>query len=131
MSLQSCYQATRRGEKQFLNDITPGDQLFVINEHSDRSKSYCEWIVTDKVDWFGHREVESQGHGGRMTAQMLLRREREVHTRCPSHLPNLDVPDNHGAYTEQAQRAAKAVGDLHAREASDAMSAKYRRLARR
>lgn len=131
MSLKPYYPATRGGEKNFLRDIKPGNQLFVVNEHADNSKSYSEWIVTDKIDWLGHREVKSPSHGGRMTAQSLLRKERKVLTQRPSHLPNLDVPDNHGAYTEDAQRAARLVGDLHAMEASAAMSEQYKRLARR
>ncbi|MER6098361.1 hypothetical protein ABT154_21385 [Streptomyces sp. NPDC001728] len=131
MSLKPYYQATRGGEKSLLRDIKPGDQLFVINEHSDRGKTYSEWVVTNKIDWLGHREVESPSHGGRMTAQSLLRKEREVLTQRPSHLPNLGVRDNHSAYTEEAHRAAKLAGDLHAREASASMSERYRRLARR
>jgi len=131
MSLKPYYQATRGGEKNFLRDIQPGDKLFVINEHSDRGKTYSEWVVTNKINWLGHREVESPTHGGRMTAQSLLRQEREVLTQRPSHLPNRGVRDNHSAYSEEAHRAAKLVGDLHAMEASTALSEHYRRLARR
>ncbi|MFE7510172.1 hypothetical protein ACFU8I_02925 [Streptomyces sp. NPDC057540] len=131
MSLQSSYKATRGGEKNFLRDIQPGDQLFVINEHSDRGSTYCEWIVTDKVDWLGHREVQSPGHGGRMTAQMLLRRERDVYTQRPSHLPNLDVRETHDAYTEEGQAAAQRIGNVRHAQTADALAAKYRRLARR
>jgi hypothetical protein len=130
MSLQPYYQATRGGEKKFLRDIKPGNQLFVINEHSDRGKTYSEWVVTSKVNWLGHREVESPSHGGRMTAQSLLRQEREVLTKRPTHLPNLGVRDSHSAYSEDAHRTAKLVGDLHAMEASNALAERHR-LARR
>lgn len=131
MSLQYNYQATRRGEKQFLRDIKPSDRLYVINDHQDGGKSYSEWIVTDKIDWLGHRVVESPSHGGRMTAQSLLRQERKVFSECPSHLPNRGAKVRHDAYTEEAQRAAKLVGDLHAMEAATALADRYKRPARR
>ncbi|MER5312695.1 hypothetical protein ABT034_33535 [Streptomyces sp. NPDC002773] len=131
MSLKSSYQATRGGEKNFLRDIKPGDQLFVVNEHSDRGKTYSEWVVTNTHSFMGYREVKSPSHGGVMTAQSLLRKEREVLTQRPSHLPNRGARDSHDAYTEDAQRAAKLVGDLHAMEASDALSDHYRSLTRR
>jgi hypothetical protein len=126
MSLQPLYQATRGGEKKFLRDIKPGNQLFVVNEHSDGSKSYSEWVVSNKTDWLGHREVESPSHGGRMSAQSLLRKEREVLTKRPTHLPNLGVRDSHSAYTEDAHRTAKLIGDLHAMEASNALAERHR-----
>ncbi|MFE9738831.1 hypothetical protein [Streptomyces sp. NPDC006477] len=130
MSLKPYYTATRGSEKDFLRDIKPGDHLYVVNEHSDRGKSYSEWIVTNKR-FLGALEVKSPAHGGTMTAQRLLRLEREVLTQRPSHLPNRGAKDRHDAYTEDAQRAAKLVGDLHAMEASTALSEHYRSLARR
>ncbi|KAA6216409.1 hypothetical protein [Streptomyces filamentosus] len=125
MSLKSTYQATRGDERKFLRDIQPGDHLYVINNHSDRGDTYSEWIVTNKRSIMGHREVESPSHGGVMSAQSLLRKEREVLTQRPTHLPNLGVRDLHGAYTEDAQRAARLVGDLHAIETANALSAQH------
>lgn len=125
MSLKSSYQATRGGERNFLRDIKPGDQLFVINQHSDRGPTYSEWVVTNKRSIMGHREVKSPVHGGVMSAQSLLRSEREIFTQRPSHLPNRGARDTHDAYTEDAQRAAKLVADLHAIETANAMANHY------
>ncbi|MGW4050814.1 hypothetical protein ACWENA_08270 [Streptomyces sp. NPDC004779] len=131
MTLKPCYEATRGGEKSFLRDIKPGDHLFVVNEHSDRGKTYSEWIVTDKRSIMGHREVKSPSHGGVLSAQSLLRRERTVLTQRPDHLPNLGVRERHDAYTEDAQRMAKLVGDLHAMEVAAQMADRYRTAGRR
>lgn len=125
MSLKSSYQATRGGERNFLRDIQPGNHLYVINHHSDRGQTYSEWIVTNKRTLMGHREVESPVHGGTMSAQSLLRSEREVFTQRPTHLPNRGARVSHDAYTEDAQRMAGLVGDLHAIETANALASRY------
>ncbi|MEU2075438.1 hypothetical protein [Streptomyces sp. NPDC013489] len=131
MGLQSSYEATRGGEKKFLRDIKPGDQLYVINEHYDRGPTYSEWIVTNTTSFMGNREVKSPTNGAVTTAQSLLRKERKILTQRPSHLPNLGARDSHDAYTEDAQRAAKAVADLHARQQANTLSQRYRTAASR
>ncbi|MFE6815256.1 hypothetical protein [Streptomyces sp. NPDC057677] len=130
MSLKHSYQATRGDEKKLLRDITPGDHLYVINDHSDGGKSYSEWIVAKTTSFMGNREAESATSGAVTTVQSLLRKHREVLTQRPSHLPNRGARVSHDAYTEDAQRAANLVGELHAIETANALSERHR-LARR
>ncbi|MFE6785173.1 hypothetical protein ACFVFF_23240 [Streptomyces sp. NPDC057680] len=131
MSLKPSYQATRGDEKKFLREISPGDHLYVVNEHYDRGNTYSEWIVTNTRSLTGNKEVESPTNGATTTAQSLLRKHREVLTQRPSHLPNLGVRETHDAYTEEGQRAAQRIGDVRATQAANSLSERYRSLARR
>lgn len=133
--MKNHYRATRGDKKALIRDIRPGDSLFIINEHAGNwgpSKTYREYIVTDKKSRLtGYPIVEATSHGGKESVDSLLAHERDIYTQRPTGIPNVAVKDNHGAYTEEAHRAAKLVGDRHALEASAALADHYRSLARR
>jgi hypothetical protein len=95
------------------------------------SKTYREYIVTDKKSRLsGYPIVQATSNGGTESVDSLLAHERDIYTQRPTGIPNVAVKDSHDAYTEDAQRAAKLVGDLHALEASATLAERYRRLAR-
>ncbi|WP_030319622.1 hypothetical protein [Streptomyces flavochromogenes] len=132
--MKTVYRATRGDKKALLNDIKPGMSLFVINEHvgnSGPSKTYSEYIVTtEKMPFTRTPVVQSPVTRGKSSLESLLSREREIYTQRPA-LPNLGARDNHSAYTEDAQRTATLVADLHAQEAALAMSREWSLAGRR
>ncbi|MFH8627772.1 hypothetical protein ACH4A8_38795 [Streptomyces vietnamensis] len=132
--MKAHYRATRGDKNALRRDLRPGMSIFIINEHAGNwgpSQTYREYIVTDKKSKLtGYPIVQATSHGGTESVDSLLAHERDIYTQRPTSIPNVAVKDSHNAYTEDAHRAAKLVGDLHAMEVSAAMSERYR-LARR
>jgi hypothetical protein len=132
--MKTVYRATRGDQKALFRDAKPGTRLYVINDHvgnSGPAKTYSEWVVTtEKMPFTRNPMVQSPVTGGKFSLESLLAQEREIHTQRPS-LPNLGARVNHAAYTEDAQRTATLVADLHANEAATAMSRKWSLAGRR
>ncbi|MFD0074276.1 hypothetical protein ACFVIY_17765 [Streptomyces sp. NPDC127166] len=133
--MKDRYRATRGDKNALRRDLRPGDSIFIINEHAGDwgpSQTYREYIVTNKTSLIsGYPIVEATSHGGKEPVDSLLARERDIYTQRPTTIPNVAVKDSHAAYTEDAHRTARLVGDLHAMEASAALASHYKRLARR
>lgn len=132
MALKYKYEATRGGKKDLVRDARPGDTLYVINEHSDRGKSYSTWVVTDGKTWpSGVREVKCPTTGATWGITQLLASEREVYGQKPAGLPNRAAPVRHNDYSQDAALAAQEVADRFVDEAAVDLAQRYKRLARR
>ncbi|MFD3568456.1 hypothetical protein [Streptomyces sp. NPDC058667] len=141
--MKSTYRATRGDKKALLRDIKPGMSLYVINEHAPITDSrhpgvdagpgrtYSEWIVTtERSPFVGNVLAQSPTHRGYESVESLLGKEREIHTQRPN-LPLRGARDDHSAYTDKAQRAARQVAERHAKDAAEAMSRQWTLAGRR
>ncbi|MET9728434.1 hypothetical protein [Streptomyces zaomyceticus] len=132
MALSYMYKATRGGKKDLIRDAQPGDKLYVINEHSDRGKTYSVWVVTNGRTWpSGVREVECPATGATQGITQLLSHEREVYGQKPAGMPNRAAPVRHGDYSQDATLAEQEVADRFVDEAAVDLAQRYKRLARR
>ncbi|WP_327160536.1 hypothetical protein [Streptomyces zaomyceticus] len=131
MALSYMYKATRGGKKDLIRDARPGDRLYVINEHSDRGKTYSVWVVTDGKTWpSGVREVECPTTGATWGITQLLSHEREIYGQKPAGMPNRATP-HLADYDQDIALAAQEVTDRFVDEAAVNLAQHYKRLARR
>ncbi|MET9376262.1 hypothetical protein ABZX98_19250 [Streptomyces sp. NPDC002992] len=129
MALKSVYKATRGDRKRLVEDVRPGDILYVVHDVADRyvtgkgaygyedAQLYSVHIVTADRSWpSGHLTTcspHSTSVRGTESIVQLLAREREVFTEEPVGIRN--ISSNPRAAVD-AQKLAAKIARLHAEE---------------